>query len=78
MHGHSHKTEEHYLELGIIKAIKDNGYVPQSYNVGCMLWNYEPVTLDEILSCKTELDVLDELSKTEENVDENGDEQADE
>ena len=78
LHGHSHKTEEHYLELGIIKAIKDNGYEPQIYNVGCMLWNYEPVTLDEILSCKTELDVLDELSKTEGSDDENGIKQADE
>ena len=49
LHGHSHKTEEHYLELGIIKAIKDNGYEPQIYNVGCMHWDYAPVTLDEIL-----------------------------
>lgn len=23
------------------------------YNVGCMHWNYEPVTLDEILTVKT-------------------------
>ena len=43
-----------------------------------MLWNYEPVTLDEILSCKTELDVLDELSQTEANDDTNGIKQADE
>ena len=54
LHGHSHNTEEHYLELGIIQAIKKNGYEPKVYNVGCMLWNYEPVTLEEILNSKIE------------------------
>lgn len=63
------------FETAIIR--KEIGYEPQIYNVGCMLWNYEPVTLDEILSCKTELDVLDELSQTEGNDDENGIKQAD-
>ena len=60
LHGHSHNTEEHYLELGIIQAIRNNGYEPQIYNVGCMLWNYEPVTLDEILSSKDEIQLMEE------------------
>ena len=49
LHGHSHNTEEHYMELGIIQAINSAGFNVQIYNVGCMHWNYEPVTLDEIL-----------------------------
>ena len=63
LHGHSHNTEEHYLELGIIQAIKKNGYEPKVYNVGCMLWNYEPVTLEEILNSKNEIEQLEELEK---------------
>lgn len=61
LHGHSHNTDEHFMELGIIKAIKDNGLSVEIYNVGCMLWNYEPVTLDEILSRKDEFECLNEL-----------------
>lgn len=49
LHGHSHNTEEHIMELGIIQAINASGYNLQIYNVGCMHWNYEPVTLDEVL-----------------------------
>ncbi|MGN0509536.1 MAG: metallophosphoesterase [Ruminococcus sp.] len=49
LHGHSHNTEEHYMELGIIQAINSHGYDIKAFNVGCMHWNYEPVTLDEIL-----------------------------
>ena len=63
LHGHSHNTEEHYLELGIIQAIKKNGYEPKVYNVGCMLWNYEPVTLEEILNSKNEIEQLEEFEK---------------
>ena len=49
LHGHSHITEEHFMELGITKAINEKGYDLKVFNVGCMHWNYEPVTLDEIL-----------------------------
>lgn len=66
LHGHSHNTDEHYMELGITKAIKDSGLNVEIYNVGCMFWNYEPVTLDEILSRKSELDeISEEMSKEE-------------
>lgn len=49
LHGHSHTTDEYYMELGITQAINSKGYELEIYNVGCMHWNYEPVTLDEIL-----------------------------
>lgn len=50
LHGHLHNTKEHYEELSIAKALNEKGFTNQIYNVGCMLWNYEPVTLDEILT----------------------------
>lgn len=49
LHGHSHNSEEHIQELGIAKYLNDIGIENKIYNVGCMHWNYEPVTLDEIL-----------------------------
>ena len=49
LHGHSHKTEEALEEERITKELNKKGYNLQIYNVGCMYWNYEPVTLDEIL-----------------------------
>lgn len=51
LHGHSHNTEEAREEERITKELREKGYNLQIYNVGCMYWNYEPVTLDEILRC---------------------------
>ena len=50
LHGHSHNTVEHYHELEIAETLRQKGYTPRIVNVGCMHWNYEPVTLDEILT----------------------------
>ena len=50
LHGHSHNTEEHLHELEITEILRQKGYTPRIVNVGCMHWNYEPVTLDEILA----------------------------
>ncbi len=50
LHGHSHNTEEHLYELEITELLRQKGYTPRIVNVGCMHWNYEPVTLDEILT----------------------------
>ena len=50
LHGHSHITEEHLHELEITQMLREKGYNPLIINVGCMHWNYEPVTLDEILA----------------------------
>ena len=33
----------------IKRSLAANGFETRAYNVGCMHWNYEPVTLDEIL-----------------------------
>ncbi len=50
LHGHSHLTTEAEQEFRIAKELNAAGFVNEIYNVGCMYWNYEPVTLDEILS----------------------------
>ena len=50
LHGHSHKTDESVMEYMISAFLNGAGYRNEIYNVGCMYWNYEPVTLDEILA----------------------------
>lgn len=50
LHGHSHNSEECLQEELIKRTLAANGFETRSYNVGCMHWNYEPVTLDEILA----------------------------
>jgi len=50
LHGHSHFTDESSVEIEIAEKLKSLGFSPEIYNVGCMYWNYEPVTLDEILN----------------------------
>ena len=52
LHGHSHFTAEATEEFLIAKTLNEKGYNLQIYNVGCMYWNYAPVTLDEILKTK--------------------------
>jgi len=52
LHGHSHNSEECMQEELIKRSLAANGFETRSYNVGCMHWNYEPVTLDEILAYK--------------------------
>lgn len=50
LHGHSHNTPESKLEKEISKHLNIGGFPCSIHNVGCMHWNYEPVTLDEILA----------------------------
>lgn len=52
LHGHSHSSKESNEEIKFAKYLNDNGYSNEIYNVGCMHWDYEPVTLDEILRGK--------------------------
>lgn len=47
--GHTHNSPESILEKNISEYLNSNGYPCSIHNVGCMHWNYEPVTLDEIL-----------------------------
>lgn len=49
LHGHTHRKKEYYEEQSIIDELRKKDYSLSVYNVGCMFWNYEPVTLDEIL-----------------------------
>ena len=49
LHGHSHNSKECKIERIIAKALRLLGYKVRIFNVGCMHWNLEPVTLDEIL-----------------------------
>ena len=50
LHGHSHFTDEADLELNMAMDLYESGFKNEIYNVGCMYWDYAPVTLDEILS----------------------------
>ena len=53
LHGHSHFTEESAEEVRITTELNEKGYDLKIYNVGCMYWNYTPVTLDGILEKNT-------------------------
>lgn len=50
LHAHSHFTDEADWEIDFTDKLNAAGIRSEVYNVGCMYWNYEPVTLDEILA----------------------------
>ena len=50
LHGHTHATEEHFHEEEIKKYLNSNGIRCEAYNVGAVHQNWEPWTLDEILT----------------------------
>ena len=52
LHGHSHTSEEARVEFDMADSMNAQGLQNEIYNVGCMYWNYEPVTLDEIIAGK--------------------------
>ena len=60
LYGHLHKTDEYQLYTQSLDLVNDyfkdkekKGYKDcppaKAFNVGCMLWDYKPVTLREIL-----------------------------
>ena len=49
LHAHSHFTDEADFEVDYAKYLNSIGCRNEIYNVGCMYWEYEPVTLDEII-----------------------------
>ncbi len=49
LHAHSHCSLEADYEIILASHLNDIGCRNEIYNVGCMLWDYEPVTLDEII-----------------------------
>lgn len=50
LHGHSHFTDEADFEVDFAAKLNAEGIRNEIYNVGCMYWNYEPMTLDEIIA----------------------------
>lgn len=52
LYGHVHTTKEYQLTKEYADWLNKNGCPVEMYNVGTMIWNYEPVTLDEILARK--------------------------
>ena len=50
LYGHVHNSAEWNMVENYKKEIQRLGIPCNLYNVGCMLWNYEPVSLDEIIS----------------------------
>lgn len=50
LHAHSHFTDEADFEVDFAERLNLIGCKNEIYNVGCMYWNYEPVTLDEIIA----------------------------
>ena len=48
-------SEESNIEQEIARNLNERGFRNEIYNVGCMHWNYEPVTLDEILATRKEV-----------------------
>ena len=55
LYGHVHQTTEEKLFQDACKHISDTTDIPMNcYNVGCMLWDYTPVTLEQILEKEKE------------------------
>lgn len=51
LYGHVHNTREERLFQDACKHISDTTDIPMNcHNVGCMLWDYTPVTLKQILN----------------------------
>ena len=52
LYGHVHNTKEHFIYQDFITQLNKNGIKCSAYNVGCMFWDYTPVTLEQILRGK--------------------------
>lgn len=60
LYGHTHNSQEELLYQQFLEYVNDNyGYGAMAFNVGCMHWNYTPVTLEQILAANTKVDTLD-------------------
>ena len=46
------------MEQEISKLLTQRAFPNEIYNVGCLHWNYEPVTLDEIIAKKPQPPIL--------------------
>jgi len=50
LYGHVHTTREWNIIESLRRDLQRLGIPCHLYNVGCMVWNFEPVTLEEILA----------------------------
>lgn len=50
LYAHTHDSWEAKMEKLFVKFLHMKGHRIEMYNVGCMHWDFEPVTLDEILA----------------------------
>lgn len=49
LYGHVHNSSEAEFMKEVIDLANSKGFPHLMFNVGCMEWNFEPVTLEEIL-----------------------------
>lgn len=49
IYGHTHAGEDEELFLEYAKLCRERGIRFYAYNAGCMFWDYEPVSLKEML-----------------------------
>lgn len=56
LYGHVHVTPEEKMTQDYAKELRNKGIPCEMHNVGCMLWNYEPVTLQEIEGKKRKIE----------------------
>lgn len=49
LYGHVHNSQEWHITENIKTQLNQLGIPCRMFNVGCMLWGYNPVTLEEIL-----------------------------
>lgn len=50
LYGHVHNSHEWHITENYKQELQRLGIHCNAFNVGCMIWDFEPVTLDEILS----------------------------
>ena len=49
LYGHVHTTKSYDKTVEVMNELNNCDIKCSMFNVGCMLWNYEPVSLDEII-----------------------------
>lgn len=55
LYGHLHNTKEYRLVNDMMTRLDNIDCPHNMFNVGCMLWNYEPISLDEIIKSQLSL-----------------------
>lgn len=50
LYGHVHNSVEEDLFQQVVEKLNQMDISSKCFNVGCMHWNYEPISLEEILN----------------------------